>query len=284
MGQDSAIQWTDHTFSPWHGCEKVSPACAHCYAEAISKRIGQRIWGRDAPRRFLSDNHWKQPRKWNEAAHAAGVPAKVFCASMADVFEDREDLIPHRARLFDLIESTPHLTWQLLTKRPEMVMHHVPVSWEKAFPANVWMGTTVEDQRRANERIPYLLDVPARVRFLSMEPLLGAVDLTDIRSGCGHKDGCDSDVMSAFCGYSVCDHGHGQGLRRGINWVIAGCESRGSHAGRPTNEDWLRSLRDQCSAANVPFFLKQTSVDGKIDHAPTLDGRTHLAFPGGSDV
>ena len=121
MGANSKIEWTTHTFNPWWGCTKVSEACKHCYAEAWAKRVGQNVWGPKPERRLLSDNHWRQPLKWNrDAANAAERP-RVFCASMADVFEDRDELIEHRDRLFDLIEATPKLDWLVLTKRPQNV-------------------------------------------------------------------------------------------------------------------------------------------------------------------
>src|SRR5579859_1859246 len=122
MAANSKISWTDHTFNPWWGCVKVSPACDHCYAESFSKRVGQNIWGVDSPRRFFGDKHWTEPLKWNrDALKDFGRPARVFCASMADVFEVRDDLIPHRIRLFDLIKDTPNLLWNLLTKRAQEV-------------------------------------------------------------------------------------------------------------------------------------------------------------------
>lgn len=117
MGADSKIQWTHHTFNPWWGCARVSPGCEHCYAERDAARWGTK-WGVNAERRFFGDKHWAEPLKWNRAAGKARETRRVFCASMADVFEDREDLAPHRARLYKLIESTPCLVWQLLTKRP----------------------------------------------------------------------------------------------------------------------------------------------------------------------
>ncbi|HEY2512934.1 MAG TPA: DUF5131 family protein, partial [Polyangiaceae bacterium] len=118
MVANSKIQWTDHTFNPWWGCQRVSPGCEHCYAEAFAKRTGHGVWGPTAQRRFFGEAHWKEPLKWNEAAKRSGQRARVFCASMADVFEDRWELEPHRARLAGLIRVTPHLDWLLLTKRP----------------------------------------------------------------------------------------------------------------------------------------------------------------------
>lgn len=230
MGDKTGIEWTDHTFNPWWGCAAVSPACKHCYAETLAARFGVE-WGIKAERKPASEKYWRKPVAWNAAAEKAGQRARVFCASMADVFEDRRDLDPYRARLFALIEATPWLDWQFLTKRPEAVMRLVPERWRDGFPHNVWMGTTVEDQRRADERIPHLLGIPATVRFLSCEPLLGAVDFREVPGF--NRVGLD---LSRW-------------------WVIAGGES-GTGA-RPMHPNWARSLRDQCANAGVPFFFKQ---------------------------
>lgn len=118
MAKDSGIEWTHHTFNPWWGCVRLSPACAHCYAETWARRVGMDLWGGDAPRRFFSENHWREPLRWNSEAQRLGVRARVFCASMADVFEPRTDLDPWRERLWGLIEKTSHLDWLLLTKQP----------------------------------------------------------------------------------------------------------------------------------------------------------------------
>lgn len=210
MGVTTAIAWTDHTFNPWWGCERVSPGCQHCYAEAFAKRTGHAVWGKTSERRMFGDKHWAQPLRWNAAAEAAGTSAKVFCASMADVFEDRSDVDEARWDLFELVARTTHLTWQLLTKRPQNVASMAPAEWFDAWPPNVWIGTTVEDQQRADERIPHLADIPAAVRFLSCEPLLGPVNLIN-------------------------------GLRiNAVDWLICGGESGAGH--RPMNIDDARSL------------------------------------------
>ena len=145
---ESSIEWVStpranggrapgYTFNPWWGCVEVSPGCAHCYARTFSKRVGSAKWGKDETRRFFGDSHWNEPRKWNAAAAEMGERRKVFCASMADVFEDRADLGSQRARLFALIEETPHLDWLLLTKRPQNVRSMVPLRWLDAWPASV---------------------------------------------------------------------------------------------------------------------------------------------------
>jgi protein gp37 len=243
MGVSTAISWTDHTFNPWWGCERVSPGCQHCYAEAFAKRTGHAVWGKTAERRMFGDKHWAQPLHWNAAAEAAGVPAKVFCASMADVFEDRNDVDEARWDLFELVGRTPHLIWQLLTKRPQNVAAIAPVEWFDAWPSNVWLGTTVEDQQRADERIPVLREIPAAVRFLSCEPLL-----TDVNLPLG-----------------------------AIDWVICGGESGPGH--RPLNLDHARSLRDQCAAFVIPFFFKQVGGRTPTAGGDELDGVQHKAFP-----
>lgn len=245
--QNSKIEWTDHTFNPWHGCQRVSPGCEHCYAETINHRYGFDNWGpaKTTQRRGMSKNYWRQPLRWNAQAEQDGRRAKVFCASMADVFEDHPQLDDWRADLFELIQLTPHLDWLLLTKRPENILAMVPIRWRfhGGAPANVWYGTSCEDQRCADERIPQLLKVPARVRFLSCEPLLGPVDLS------AHL-WCSDFVMTnggaAF---------HTRVKREDIHWIICGGES--GHGARPMHPDWARSLRDQCQAAGVAYHFKQ---------------------------
>lgn len=226
MAKYSHIEWTHHTFNPWWGCTKVSPACLHCYAELWAKRMGQRVWGTDAPRRFFTDHHWSEPLDWNAEAAIAGRRERVFCASMADVFERRAELDVPRARLWKLIKDTPSLDWLLLTKRPHNIGSMVP--WTDDWPHNVWLGTTVENQTWAEKRLPHLLQHRAAVRFLSCEPLLGTIDLSPWASK--------------------------RGLNR-IDWIIAGGES-GPKA-RPMHPDWATSLLRQCQQHSIAFHFKQ---------------------------
>lgn len=221
MGKNSAIEWTHHTFNPWWGCTKVSQACKLCYAEAWARRTGGNFWGPRAARRFFGEQHWKEPIAWDEEAFDSGRRSRVFCASMADVFEFRAELNVWREKLWDLIQDTPNLDWLLLTKRPQRIALHN--RWG-AWPYNIWLGTTVENQKTADERIPHLLENCASVRFLSCEPLVGPIDI--------------SRYLSA-----------------GIGWVIAGGESGGRS--RPSHPRWMRDLRDQCIDAKVPFLFKQ---------------------------
>ena len=144
MARNSKIEWTDHTFNPWWGCTKVSPACDHCYAETWARRVGLDVWSSGKPRRFLSDAYWQQPHRWNKQARVANQRARVFCASMSDVFEWKKELTPWRHKLWELIEETPYLDWLLLTKRPHLVTRMTP--WNDDWPRNVWLGVTVENQ------------------------------------------------------------------------------------------------------------------------------------------
>lgn len=245
MAENSNIEWTDHTFNPWIGCQKVSPGCDHCYAETWDARglQGQaRRWGPHADRTRTSPGNWNKPRAWNRAAAAAGKRARVFCASLADVFDNHPSIKDQwRADLWELIAETPHLDWLLLTKRPQNIIKMLPdrynlsisKPWGQGWP-NVWLGTTVENQAEADRRIPHLLAVPARVRFLSCEPLLGPVDLTEA-------------TRSVLRNQSY--------LNLNLHWVIAGGES-GQNA-RPMNPYWAETLRDQCVAAGVAFHFKQ---------------------------
>lgn len=287
MGDETKIQWTDHTFNPWLGCEKVSAGCKHCYAEndtpvRVHRGKGLELWGGDAARVVTGADNWKKPARWNREAQAEGRRHRVFCASLADVFEDRRDLDAPRARLFALIEQTPWLDWQLVTKRPEDMVRFAPASWAKAWPLNVWAGTTVEDQPAADKRIPHLRRVPAVVRFLSMEPLLGAVDLDPPTCpDCGDHDATDFDG-TAFC--AACPGADGEGVEMafdawldpcasakqpGINWLIIGGES-GPKA-RPFDLAWARSIIAQADAAGVPVFLKQlgaSPIDSAVGASP----------------
>lgn len=238
MGATTEISWTDHTWSPWEGCTNVSPGCERCYAEALNKRFrGGKNWGPGAPRRLTVD--WDKPRRWNATASGIGRNMRVF-PSICDPF-DNEVAFAWRSRFFDLIESTSHLTWLLLTKR---VGNVVPLTLEcrPSLPPNVWLGATIVDQEEADRDLPKLLKVPAAKRFVSYEPALGPMDLRPwlARSGNPGPDGTFSD-RTGVCGR--------------LHQVIAGGES--GPGARPADPAWFRSLRDQCAAAGTAFFMKQ---------------------------
>jgi protein gp37 len=244
MGETTGISWADMTFNPWIGCAKVSPGCKHCYAETRNDRYKQNNWGVNANRQVTSDKYWKDPIKWDLKAARDGVRRRVFCGSLCDVFEDREDLAAVRNRLGELIQWTPHLDWLLLTKRPEnafdslrgMFPHGKTALHWPIIPDNVWVGVSVENQEYADIRIPLLLNIPSKIHFLSCEPLLGPVDLDGYLDGTKIK--LDYSILGSY-----------------VDWVIVGGES--GILARPMYPDWARSLRDQCTSSGVAFFMKQ---------------------------
>ena len=265
MAENSKIEWCHHTFNPWIGCTKVGPGCDHCYAEAdFDKRRHVVQWGAGQPRKRTAPSTWAMPLKWNAEAERLGIRYRVFCASLADVF-DNEVPAEWRADLFHLIEETPNLDWLLVTKRignAEKMMWKARLSLvgstrlviPKVLP-NVWIGATITNQAEADRDIPKLLEVPAAVRFLSMEPLLGPVDLYSAYLPCPNAEliVMDPETGAHEC-CSDCDY-TGTSSEMGIDWVIVGGES-GPKA-RPMHPQWARDLRDQCAEAGVPFLFKQ---------------------------
>lgn len=275
MSENSKIEWCDHTFNPWEGCQKVGSGCDHCYAERRNARFAggnATNWGPGAPRRRTSAANWLQPIRWNLrhakffAKHARR--QRVFCASLADVF-DNAVAPTWRTELFNLIYATPDLDWLLLTKRignvREMLLEP---GMPHRMPPNIWLGATIVNQAEADRDIPKLLAVPARVRFLSMEPLLGPVNLPLVNFHC---DVCGGTGILARWPKGTCHYCKGRGNipaistdpqfgvgstpMRSIDWVIVGGES-GAGA-RPMSTLWARSLRDQCDRVGVPFLFKQ---------------------------
>lgn len=284
MAKETAIEWADSTFNPVWGCQKVSPACDFCYAEALDKRTGGNHWGPNAPRRRTSEKNWNQPLRWQREAEAFymehGRKRRVFCASMADVFDNQW---PEGARddLWELIRQTPDLNWLLLTKRPQNIAKMKPVFWDE-IKGHIWLGATVENQDVANRNIPHLIFHDCAVRFLSCEPLLGPIDLTDISMG-------DSGIIDALSGTEgVAWEGGPPAMSPTLDWIITGGESGGRLTSRPASPNWYRSLRDQCEEANIPFLFKQWgNWDEECNHhkdkkalGRVLDGVTHDGFPG----
>ena len=184
MAETTGIEWTDSTFNPWWGCTKISPACDHCYAADLDKRTGGNHWG-NVERRRTSEKNWNDPRRWQRNAFGFysvhGRRRRVFCASMADVFDNQ---VPTEWRddLWALIRDCPDLDWLLLTKRPQNIEGMLPAYWDEV-KASIWLGTTVEDQKRAEQNIPHLLKHDSAVRFLSCEPMVGPIDLMHIEHG-----------------------------------------------------------------------------------------------------
>ena len=274
MGENTLIQWAHHTFNPWVGCQRVSPGCTNCYAEALDRRFGgvlvdgQKVlrWGPNAPRVKTSKSNWKQPLRWNKAAEGAGERHRVFCASLADVFEDRGELLYWRQDLFELIRATPQLDWLLLTKRPQNLQRMVPwmVADTEHWP-NVWLGTTVENQQMADERVPLLMKARAQRRFLSCEPLLEQVTLPEMCL-CG----CGMTLNDAFStSKTLLNRDQWEDLARasiGVDWVIIGGES--GPGARPFAIDWARDLVRQCRASGASPFVKQLGANPIMEPGP----------------
>jgi protein gp37 len=231
MGEVTGIQWCHHTFNPWIGCQKVSPGCDHCYAEAQNsfRKWNGGAWGPHSPRKRTSESYWKQPWRWAIQAAERQERRRVFCASLADVFDNKA---PEGARddLFHMIRHTPTLDWLLLTKRPDNIRKMLPTDWDNGY-GNVWLGVTAEDQKHYDRRWSLLRNIPAAVRFISYEPALGPLKIT------GHW-----------------------GQRP--DWIICGGES-GPKA-RYMEPQWAYALRDECRRLDVSFFMKQMTGGKKV--------------------
>ena len=335
MGSETKIQWTDYTFNPWIGCSKVHTGCKNCYAEAdMADRRKRVVWGPNGTRSKTSEQYWRQPITWNAKQQIVidtmaegremGLPdpdrlprrPRVFCASLADVFEDWRTethvgiIVNHKGEqlcindkdqniktyaewagvdddrrpltmddlrrdLFTLIDATPNLDWLILTKRPENVFGMWPenvAAWEQfkasdptqrhgapKFRNNLWIGTSVSDQETADKAIPELLKLHELTPclFLSVEPLVGPMELNRIKTAVGgmYRDplgGRDFDTNGWSDSGGPC-----------VDWVIAGGES-GPNA-RPCKVGWLRELKNQCEDASVPFFCKQLGSNAEHD-------------------
>jgi protein gp37 len=234
-----------YTFNPWWGCIKIAPECQHCYAERIAHHYQKEVWGPEATtsRWVFGHKHWTEPLTWNRRAAKQGHRASVFCASMADVYEEHSTLERERLKLWKLIAETPWLNWLLLTKRPRNILPLSP--WSAEWPDNVWVGTSAGTQKRADQEIPSLLNVPAVVHFVSVEPQLEFVNLRPYLPK--------------------------------LQWVICGGES--GPGARPFDLAWARDVRDQCLAYNVPYFFKQVGGCYHYSGGRMLDGRTWDEMP-----
>lgn len=247
MGNKTVISWTDHTFNPWIGCCRVSAGCAHCYAEADAERYGENLWGKDAERR-ITKSPWENVRRWEKEAAKGipgilgkGFPHLVFTGSMMDWAEDREDLLEVRGRMWTFIQLSPHLHFQLLTKRPENIEKFLPADWGKGY-ANVWLGTSIENMKVAS-RADILREIPALVHFISYEPALGPLDNLNLS---------------------------------GIDWVIYGGESGINF--RKEDKNWARVMHTKCLEEEVAFFHKQ-SASRYTEQGTDLDGEIIHEFP-----
>lgn len=238
MGEVTKISWTDHTFNPWIGCTKVSPGCDNCYAETLNHRWGDDNWGKGKPRRMTSDSNWRQPLKWDRDAAQSGVKAKVFCASLADVMDD-EAPEGGRERLWELIDRTPNLIWQLLTKRPHRYERYLPKNGVRH--GNVWLGTTCENQEFYDVRWPILKYIAARyslTSWISYEPAIGPLSIRKGVKANGYP------FVNVWLDYP--------------DWIIFGGES--GQGRRPMERKWADDLLAECNQTGTRFFMKQFSA------------------------
>lgn len=239
MAEVTGIAWCDSTFNPWIGCTKVGPGCDHCYAEALDNRHrwqGATHWGAGKPRMRTSKANWRKPLAWNKKAEASGRPWRVFCASLADVF-DNEVPGKWREELWDLIAVTQNLTWLLLTKRIGNASKMLPWLGASPYP-NIWLGATIVNQDEADRDVPKLLAAHAAVRFVSYEPALGPIDWTKFP---------------------------------GINWIIVGGESTQGAKARDFSVDWALDTITQARVIGAAPFVKQLGSRPYVPERPMME-------------
>lgn len=253
MAEKTKIAWTDHTFNIAWGCMKISPGCKHCYAETAttSGRFGAYdVWGPTSDRRTFGDQHWHHPIRWDRSAQrhpeapfvrGPGSRPLVFCSSMCDIFEDHPTIDREREKLWDVIAQTPHLDWQLLTKRADRIAERLPANWGGGWP-NVWLGVSIENNDYVS-RADHLRGINAVVRFISYEPALGPLDKLNLG---------------------------------GIDWLIFGGESGPDY--RPMDVQWARDMRARCERAGTAFFYKQSAAP-RTEMGIELDGQIVRNFP-----
>lgn len=250
MGENTRIEWAHHTFNPWEGCAKIGPGCDNCYAADRNARFngGEAVhWGPHADRRRTSERNWDNPLRWDRLAQKAGRRDRVFCASLADVFDNA---VPPtwRKDLWELIQATPNLDWLLLTKRVGIIERYLPADWGGGYH-NVWLGLTVVNQAEFNRDVPTFTQIPCRLRFLSCEPLLGPLSIKGMS---------------------------------GIDWIITGGES-GPKA-RPAHPDWFRQLRDEAKEQGQYFFFKQWGEWKEVAQEARETNGDHVTVEVGSTV
>jgi protein gp37 len=280
------IEWADYSINPirtkdgGYHCTKVSEGCAHCYAEAINDRFGNKKPYDSRPAEFVLDTKpFEKLAKMNRRQ-------RVFVQSMSDLFHDD---VPFEfiAKVFEAMNNASQHTFMVLTKRPQRMKEFMAhLGWyahdDPHHPAeavldeggkyvlrNVWLGVSAENQRTADERIPILLQTPAKKHFVSVEPVLGPVDLQHLQFGGEIEIDCLNGTHGVY-------RPHG-GTSAKLDWVICGCESGPNR--RRANIEWIRDLKNQCVTAGVPFFLKQMDVRGRLTKMPELDGQVYAEIP-----
>ena len=253
------IEWATHSWNPVTGCTPVSEGCQNCYAQRIANRLRGRCgYPADDPFRVtLHPERLGEPLRWRK-------PSRVFVCSMGDLFHP--DVQPiWLSMIFNVIRECPQHTFMVLTKRPEIALEHLGNAMLQPYFGlpNLWIGVTAENQQRADERIPILLQTPAAVRFISIEPCLGPVDLSYYLPK-NPKKNCPENILPYYNSH-------------GFNWVICGSET--GPLARPMKEEWVKNLKDQCVGADVPFFYKQKIVNGQKVALPELEGKQWAEFP-----
>jgi protein gp37 len=239
MGDKTAISWTQHTMNFWRGCKRISPGCARCYMFAQQERVGL------DPNVVTRTKTWADPDRWQRECVKTGKREMVFTCSWSDFFI--EDADAWRPEAWAVIKRTPNLTYQILTKRPELITDRLPADWHEGYP-NVWLGVSVENKRFLT-RMDILREIPAVVRFISAEPLL-------------------QDLMPELEQYV-----------EGFSWIIVGGESgNGSSDFRPMPHEWARKIRDLCQRRGIAFFFKQSAAY-RTETGTTLDGRQYREYP-----
>jgi len=234
MSDATIIAWTEHTWNPWRGCDKISPGCAHCYMFTAQRR-----YGRD-PEVVVRTGKWSDPAKWERAAAAENRRALVFTCSWSDWFH--EDADQWRDEAWAVIRACPHLHFQILTKRHERIAAHLPADWGPGGYGNVWLGVSIENNRYVH-RADTLRQIPAVVRFISAEPLLGPLPDLSLQ---------------------------------GIDWLIVGGESGAGY--RPMDVAWVRELRKLAKRSRTAFFFKQSAAP-HTEMGIELDGKIVREYP-----
>lgn len=267
MSDNSKIQWTTHTWNPWQGCQKVSPGCKYCYMYRHFAR-----WADEDTDAFDKASHpfrsskatFNKPLSYTE-------PAMVFTCSLSDFFIEEADA--WRPDAWDIIKRTPHLTYQVLTKRPERIAQCLPPDWGEGYD-NLWLGVSIENQEWADKRLPVFLQVPAKIHFVSAEPLLGPIDFTNVTATPDQTPGKGRfDLVGQFNAFRNAD------FPVTIDWVIIGGESgntTGLYRYRPCEVSWMESIVQQCKSAGVSVFVKQLGTD--------IAKRYRLKEPHGGDI
>lgn len=253
MAEKSGILWTDGTFNPWWGCSKVSPACDKCYADRVAKRYGwSNLWGAYAERRFFSEKHMNEPRRWNDQAKKEGKVKRVFCGSMCDILESYsgerytlDKLDSAREQTFKMAEETPYIEWLFLTKRIHNIQAMIPYAWKKNPPKNIRFGVTVENQDFAY-RYGLLTQLWSGNSFVSVEPILSKVSFANV--GVKYPD-----------------------------WVIIGSESGSGR--RETKIEWVVDLINECKENKTPVFVKQLEINGALTKTPFVNNKRYIDFP-----